>query len=37
VAGITVLEMEFDGPPEYCFASYYPQLHGGREITTERL
>jgi alpha-L-fucosidase len=36
-AGITVLEMEFDGSPEYCFASYYPQLHGGREITAERL
>lgn len=37
VAGITVLEMEFDGAPEYCFASYYPQLHGGREVTSERI
>ena len=28
-AGITILVLEFDSPPEYHFASYYPQLHGG--------
>jgi hypothetical protein len=32
-AGITVIELVFDGPPEYLMASYYPQLHGGRDIT----
>ena len=32
-AGVTVIELEFDGPPQYTFASYYPQLHGGRDIT----
>ncbi|MBN2851524.1 MAG: alpha-L-fucosidase [Clostridia bacterium] len=29
-AGITVIELEFDTAPEYVFASYYPQLHGGK-------
>jgi alpha-L-fucosidase len=27
--GITVLQLEFDGPPEFHRASYFPQLHGG--------
>ena len=36
-AGITVIEMEFEKLPQYCFASYYPQLNGGREITAERI
>jgi len=36
-AGITVIEMEYDKLPEFCFASYYPQLNGGREITSERI
>ncbi len=31
-AGITVIEMEFDEAPRYLFASYYPQLHGGRDV-----
>ncbi len=31
-AGITVIELQFDGPPQYTFASAYPQLHGGREV-----
>jgi alpha-L-fucosidase len=31
-AGIAVIEMEFDGEPDYCFASYLPQLHGGTDI-----
>ncbi len=33
-AGITAIALEFDGPPQYTFASYYPQLHGGRDIAT---
>ena len=32
-AGITVIEMEFDEAPDYLFASYYPQLHGGEDVT----
>lgn len=32
-AGVTVIEMEFEESPKYMFASYYPQLHGGRDIT----
>lgn len=35
--GITVIEMVFDGMPEYTFASYYPQLHEGRDIASEKL
>ena len=35
IAGITVIEMEFDKLPEYRFASYYPQLHGGSDIAGE--
>jgi len=34
-AGVTVIRMEFDTPPEYIFASYYPQLHGGRDYAGE--
>jgi len=30
--GIAVIELEFDGAPEYVYASAYPQLRGGREI-----
>jgi alpha-L-fucosidase len=30
-AGIAVLELEFDGAPEFHRASYYPQLHGGMD------
>jgi alpha-L-fucosidase len=29
ILGITVIAMEFDGDPEYHFASRYPQLHKG--------
>ena len=32
-AGVTVIELEFKEKSQYCFASYYPQLHGGRDIT----
>ncbi len=32
-AGVSIIELEFDEPPQYLFASYYPQLHGGRDIT----
>jgi alpha-L-fucosidase len=28
-AGIAVLELEFDGVPEFHWLSYYPQLHNG--------
>ena len=31
VAGVAVIKMEFDEKPDYCFASYYPQLNGGRQ------
>jgi alpha-L-fucosidase len=31
-AGITVLQLEFDGAPDFHWASYYPQLHGGIDI-----
>ncbi|MHB1355390.1 MAG: alpha-L-fucosidase [Anaerolineae bacterium] len=31
-AGVAVIEMEFEEKPQYVFASYYPQLHGGRDI-----
>jgi alpha-L-fucosidase len=36
-AGIAVIELEFDESPQYLMASYYPQLHGGRDITSEKL
>ncbi len=32
-AGVAVIEMEFDETPAYRFFSYYPQLHGGSDIT----
>ncbi len=32
IAGVTVIEMEFDEAPQYRFGSYYPQLHGGSDI-----
>jgi alpha-L-fucosidase len=31
-AGITVVVCEFDGAPDFRFASYYPQLHGGVDV-----
>ena len=31
--GVTIIEMEFAEAPQYLFASYYPQLHGGKDIT----
>ncbi|MFI5357013.1 MAG: alpha-L-fucosidase [Opitutales bacterium] len=30
IAGVTVIEMVFDGDPGYVFANRYPQLHGGK-------
>ncbi len=30
IAGVTVIEMVFDGDPNYVFASRYPQLNGGK-------
>ena len=35
-AGITVIEMEFDEKPQYMFATYYPQLHGGRDVAGDK-
>jgi len=32
-AGITVIELEFEERPQFLFASYYPQLHEGEDIT----
>lgn len=32
-AGVTMIEMEFEEPPKFLFCSYFPQLHGGRDIT----
>lgn len=34
-AGVSVIELEFDAPPRYLFASYYPQLQGGKDIAGE--
>jgi len=36
-AGVTVIAMEFDRAPQFTFASYFPQLHHGAEITAERI
>ena len=36
VAGIAVIEMEFDETPPYHFGSYYPQIHGGTDFTENR-
>lgn len=30
-ANIAVVELEFNSKPEFVFASYYPQLHGGKD------
>jgi len=35
--GIAVIALEFDEPPEFTFASYYPQLHQGQEYAEEKL
>ena len=35
--GVAVIAMEFNEPPCYTFASYYPQLHEGREFITEKV
>lgn len=35
IAGVTVIELEFDETPQYRFASYYPQLHGGSDIAKD--
>lgn len=31
IIGIAVLELEFEETPEFNHASYYPQLHGGKD------
>lgn len=32
IASVTVLRLEFDSAPDFHWASYYPQLHGGVDI-----
>lgn len=32
IAGVTVIDMEFEEEPKYKIASYYPQLHGGEDF-----
>lgn len=34
--GITVLQLEFDSEPEFHFASYFPQLHGGADYAGDQ-
>lgn len=34
-AGITVIVLEFDGPPNFKHCSYYPQMHGGVDYAGE--
>ena len=29
IMGIPVVKMEFDEPFDYCYGSYYPQVHEG--------
>ena len=31
--GIAVLKMEFDEPYDYCYGSYYPQVHEGKDAS----
>lgn len=35
IAGVTVIDMEFEKPPKYVFASYYPQLHHGQDFAPD--
>jgi alpha-L-fucosidase len=35
-AGVTVIELVFDEVPRFLFGSYYPQLHGGRDIAGDQ-
>ena len=30
IIGVPVIKIEFDRTPEYRFASYFPQLNGGK-------
>ena len=32
IAGVAVIVLDFDTAPQFMFASYYPQLHGGRDV-----
>ncbi|MFW6308840.1 MAG: alpha-L-fucosidase, partial [bacterium] len=36
VAGVAVLELEFKEEPEFHRASYFPQLHGGRDYAGDQ-
>ena len=37
IAGVAMLKLVFDEKPQQRFATYYPQLHGGREWAKERI
>ncbi len=37
IAGVTILKLEFEEPPVYHGGSYFPQISGGYEWTTERI
>ena len=37
IAGVAMLKLVFDEKPQQRFATYYPQLHGGREWTKDRI
>ena len=36
-AGVSMIKLVFDEKPQHRFATYYPQLHGGREWTKDRI
>ncbi|MBQ5974019.1 MAG: alpha-L-fucosidase [Oscillospiraceae bacterium] len=35
IAGITVIRLEYDHTPAYCYGSYYPQIHHGADPAGE--
>ena len=37
IANVTMIKLVFDEKPQQRFATYYPQLHGGREWTKDRI
>ncbi|MCL2517885.1 MAG: hypothetical protein FWF15_04920, partial [Oscillospiraceae bacterium] len=36
-ASVSVIKLVFEERPSCIFASYYPQMHAGREWTTEKI
>ncbi|MGI6174012.1 MAG: alpha-L-fucosidase [Christensenellales bacterium] len=37
IANVAIIAMEFEEKPKYMFASYYPQLHVGYDVTDEKI